>query len=169
MLFFITMTEVNIDFGWLFKYISCYSLSWIRLCGLFHFRTFKYISCYSLSIAEEWDGTKEWHLNTSHVILYQNNVQTLNFIPEFKYISCYSLSSAQDSFTFIGQTFKYISCYSLSTYTGYYARYLLHLNTSHVILYPHGRNLWKNTRQDLNTSHVILYLFCPNCLKTFKS
>ena len=74
---------------------------------------FKYISCYSLSIFGGKDERSQDHLNTSHVILYQNRHLLVHITAIFKYISCYSLSE-KDGLPPVG------SC---------------HLNTSHVILY----------------------------------
>ena len=97
----------------------------------------------------------------------------------FKYISCYSLSIDLISGLANTNIFKYISCYSLSYHLRLCPLETLHLNTSHVILYPgrsplHGQLpafkyiscyslsflspscCWCSSH--LNTSHVILYL-----------
>ena len=96
---------------------------------------FKYISCYSLSGLERFQHPCRIHLNTSHVILYLNDLAGIGDTASFKYISCYSLS------------------FPLAMH------YLLHynLNTSHVILYRF-LNAHRDTNASyLNTSHVILY------------
>ena len=113
MLFFIDDIE-SINFaGYIFKYISCYSLS----CG-----------CQVVTI-------RRLDLNTSHVILYH----CLDFSgrPDcaFKYISCYSLSGMVLPVDPQGNLFKYISCYSLSEKSFWTMLDLYYLNTSHVILY----------------------------------
>ena len=57
-----------------------------------HKRAFKYISCYSLSwVMPTWD-VPTWDSNTSHVILYQVWSVNVRQFYAFKYISCYSLS-----------------------------------------------------------------------------
>ena len=54
---------------------------------------FKYISCYSLSLFRNPKKIDFPHLNTSHVILYPVSSAAAVAVPSFKYISCYSLSS----------------------------------------------------------------------------
>ena len=136
MLFFIMHSEINNQSVHSFKYISCYSLSWrVRLCGS-KWRWFKYISCYSLSI------------------LFFSHCQTSQ---SFKYISCYSLSCPIKALTIPLKIFKYISCYSLSIQLYPIRKWMIDLNTSHVILYLCVACPLYLSHSYLNTSHVILY------------
>ena len=75
-----------------FKYISCYSLSNHAKQLDWYPGAFKYISCYSLSNLVHTQHQYFVDLNTSHVILYQNNRKSEEYAEKFKYISCYSLS-----------------------------------------------------------------------------
>ena len=62
-------------------------------CGkAVEYSLFKYISCYSLSFTFTVTVWFLSYLNTSHVILYQGTGALYVKISEFKYISCYSLS-----------------------------------------------------------------------------
>ena len=118
---------------------------------------FKYISCYSLSDANSTIHLTFKDSNTSHVILYpyqtdpyftslfiqihlmlffidvKECVQVLGMT--FKYISCYSLSVILCFHGVIQVLFKYISCYSLSMMVTELPDGSDHSNTSHVILY----------------------------------
>ena len=140
---------------------------------------FKYISCYSLSQNISDSKRRSEDLNTSHVILYRENLLLLLlYLSSFKYISCYSLSyyNKQDkkchcvfkyiscyslsifphTFNFLNK-FKYISCYSLSLEFSKFLSASANLNTSHVILYHMITILFITLNANLNTSHVILY------------
>ena len=79
----------------------------------------------------------KFYLNTSHVILYRTKFARLDWsIVSFKYISCYSLSHSPGKYFRPPYLFKYISCYSLSDIQMDVLLEAVHLNTSHVILYP---------------------------------
>ena len=134
MLLFITVALLNFAYGDVFKYISCYCLSFAF--GWYPLKLFIQIHLMLLFI--DIDGIEwcdECHSNTSHVIVYPYPDNTDTDTDKFKYISCYCLSPAGDPVCHIKQEFKYISCYCLSKVPGA-AKYLNEdSNTSHVIVY----------------------------------
>ena len=136
MLLFIHELIVMPDWGELFKYISCYSLSclaimrakipWeiqIHLMLLFirkdalsygSGQEFKYISCYSLSYPAYLLELPASHSNTSHVTLYRRIL--LYPRPERRIQIHLMLLFINGGVEFTSRvySFKYISCYSLS-------------------------------------------------------
>ena len=59
-------------------------------------------------------------------------------------------------------TFKYISCSYLSQPFYLRHRHLMHLNTSHVLIYRVQDGEISVEYKDLNTSHVLIYRRYPN-------
>ena len=122
---------------YLFKYISCWSLSEEKEDHRVFLLKFKYISCWSLSAREP---------------------KSIANLTLFKYISCWSLSVQILHNMMVTELFKYISCWSLSLFRPLRASIAIDLNTSHVEVYRcrHEAGKWGLT--DLNTSHVEVYL-----------
>ena len=76
---------------------------------------FQYISCYSLSAAEINVSEDKERFNTSHVTLYLVLDEYHQHKTTFQYISCYSLSLNDYDKSSYSNSFQYISCYSLSS------------------------------------------------------
>ena len=75
------------------------------------------------------------NLNTSHVLIYQENDTGRKTATGFKYISC-----------------SYLSITSPLTTSS-----SLDLNTSHVLIYQEEQTPEEPAEEDLNTSHVLIY------------
>ena len=122
-------------------------------------QTFQYISCYSLSIIKLF--RKDCSINVSiHLMLLFITVCQIPVKGEqgFQYISCYSLSCFSRRSVIFHIPFQYISCYSLSGGHFVYFSVYLCFNTSHVTLYLLRREYKKRGAERFNTSHVTLYL-----------
>ena len=135
LLFIDEVSPTNVDY-WLFQYITCYSLSFIKWEDEEPWSMFQYITCYSLSSSCHNLALSPNCFNTSHVTLYR-------FLMHIKrlYLRCFNTShvtlylmqkqthtgsllvSIHHMLLFIVimtlnsdsvKQFQYITCYSLS-------------------------------------------------------
>ena len=117
--------------------------------------------------------------NTSHVVVYHNQICGLSLSCQFQYISCCSLSSFCNVCFRIVLWFQYISCCSLSVGSKVEEIFLpafqyisccslscrkcpltdqhSSFNTSHVVVYPSVEHLCLSVFLRFNTSHVVVY------------
>ena len=130
--------QPNVPTSQSFQYISCCSLSWTD----FTFNPipvrFQYISCCSLS--KQRNASVHLHLcfNTSHVVVYLNEMLKMK-----KQYPCFNTSHVVVYHTsyskcHVSYTFQYISCCSLSMWLPWRLLLLLRFNTSHVVVYHYN-------------------------------
>ncbi len=159
--------------GYLFQYISCYSLSerkqFCRNCRLFQYiscyslseetiRTwdkaieFQYISCYSLSEEASNFQNSNYSFNTSHVTLYLIRKLRYAIITWFQYISCYSLS------IFRVPLWTPYCCFNTSHVTLYHEYDLKATGFSTGFQYISCYSLSLHRRKEPRESHVSIHL-----------
>ena len=135
----IVYREEGLPFGkplYLFKYISCYCLSYTAPEAEGAFYAFKYISCYCLSWSASFSLSYCVNSNTSHVIVYRN-IQCITDLTRKIQIHLMLL--------FIRQR---------SRKSAEYPSIQIHL----MLLFISSSSCTASARLNSNTSHVIVYL-----------